>query len=323
MRIFVAGASGAIGRRLVPLLVACGDAVVGTTRTSRKAVELQTLGATPVVLDLLDAEAVGRAVSETAPEVIVHQATALSSVGSSVRNFDKVFAETNRLRTIGTDNLLAAARGVGVRKFVAQSFAGWPYARVGGPVKDEEAPLDRNPPASSVETLAAIRRLEEHVVGADGLEGVVLRYGGFYGPGTALSLEGEVVELIRRRLVPLIGSGAGIACFIHIEDAARATVAAVKRGRGGVYNVVDDEPAPSSVWLPYLADAVGGKPPRHVPAWLGKLAGGKQVELMMTEARGASNAKAKQELGWQLLYPSWREGFLNGLGRSPGLRSAA
>jgi 2-alkyl-3-oxoalkanoate reductase len=323
MRIFVAGASGAIGRHLVPLSVAAGHEVIGTTRTPGKAAELRAQGATPVVLDVLDAEAVGRAVSEAAPDVIVHQATALSSIGSSLRNMDKVFAETNRLRNTGTDNLLGAAQAVGVSKFVAQSFAGWPYAREGGSVKDEGAPLDREPPANSAESLAAIRRLEERVAGAEGLDGLALRYGGFYGPGTSLSLDGEMVEAIRKRMFPVIGSGAGITCFLHIEDAARATLAAIERGRRGLYNVVDDEPAPASEWLPYLADAVGAKPPRHVPLWLGKMAAGEQVALMMTEARGASNAKAKRELRWQLLYPSWREGFVSGLGREAQLRSAA
>ncbi len=313
MRIFVAGASGAIGRRLVPLLVETGHEVVGTTRSSRKAGELSALGAKPVVLDVLDAEAVGLAVSEAGPEVIVHQATALAAVGSSLRDLDKVFAETNRLRTIGTDNLLAAARGVEAKKFVGQSFAGWPYAREGGPVKDEVAPLDPAPPRNSMETLAAIRHLEARVVGAEWLEGIALRYGGFYGPGTSVAEEGEMVEAIRKRMFPVVGSGAGIVSFIHIEDAARATVAAIERGPRGIYNIVDDEPAPASEWLPYLARAVGAKPPRHVPLWLGKLVAGELVAAMMTEARGASNAKAKRELGWQPLYPSWRKGFVNGL----------
>ncbi len=316
MRIFVAGASGAIGRRLVPLLVETGHEVVGTTRSSRKAGELSALGAKPVVLDVLDAEAVGRAVSEAAPEVIVHQATALAAVGSSLRNLDKVLAETNRLRTIGTDNLLAAARAVEAMKFVVQSFAGWPYAREGGPVKDEDAPLDPAPPTNTVETLAAIRHLEARVVGAEWLEGIALRYGGFYGPGTSLAEDGEMIDAIRKRMFPVVGSGAGIFSFIHIEDAASASVAAIERGPRGIYNIVDDEPAPASEWLPYLARALGAKPPRHVPVWLGKLVAGEQVAAIMTEARGASNVKAKRELGWQPLYPSWREGFVNGLGRS-------
>jgi 2-alkyl-3-oxoalkanoate reductase len=325
MRIFIAGASGAIGKQLVPLLVAAGHDVVGTTRSPRKAGDLRALGATPVVLDVLDAEAVGRAVSEAAPEVIVHQATALAAVGSSLRNLDKVFAETNRLRTIGTDNLLAAAQAVEAKKFVGQSFAGWPYAREGGPVKDEDAPLDPAPPTNTAETLAAIRHLEASVVGAKWLEGIALRYGGFYGPDTSLAKDGEMVAAIRKRMFPVVGNGAGILSFIHIEDAARATVAAIECGPRGIYNIVDDEPAPASEWLPYLARAVGAKPPRHVPLWLGKLIAGELVAAMMTEARGASNAKAKRELGWQPLYPSWREGFVNGLTghRAAGLKSAA
>ena len=323
MRIFVAGASGAIGRHLVPLLLASGHDVVGTTRSETKRRDLRVLGARAVLLDVLDAEAVGRAVSEAEPEVVVHQATALASMGSSLRNLDKVFSETNRLRTAGTDNLLAAARAAGARKFVAQSFAGWPFAREGGPVKDEQAPLDPAPPASSAETLAAIRHVEERVVGAPGLEGVVLRYGGFYGPGTSLAADGATAAAIRRRMIPVVGDGGGIASFIHVEDAARATVAAIERGSRGLYNIVDDEPAPAAEWLPYLAEAIGAKPPRHVPLWLGKLVAGEQVALMMTKARGASNAKAKRELGWQLLYPTWREGFVTGLGRDVELRSAA
>jgi nucleoside-diphosphate-sugar epimerase len=222
------------------------------------------------------------------------------------------FAVTNRLRTEGTDNLLAAARAVGARKFVAQSYAGWPYAREGAAVKDEEAALDENPLDNAKKTIAAIRYLEERVVAADG---IVLRYGGFYGPGTSLAAgAAEMVEAVRKRMFPVVGSGAGMASFIHIEDAARATLAAIERGEPGIYNIVDDDPAPVSEWLPYLADAVGAKPPRHVPVWLGRLMAGETLTTMMTEGRGASNAKAKRELGWQLLYPSWREGFVNGLG---------
>jgi nucleoside-diphosphate-sugar epimerase len=317
MRIFLAGASGAIGKQIVPLLVGAGHEVVGTTRSSQKVEALRALGAMPVVLDVLDAEAVGRAMSEAAPEVVVHQATALAAVGTNLRNLDEAFTETNRLRTTGTDNLLAAAKAVDAQRFVAQSFAGWPYAREGAPVKDEDAPLDRTPPNNTKETLAAIRHLETAVVNANWLDGIVLRYGGFYGPGTSLVEGGEPVQAVRRRAFPLIGSGAGMWSFIHIEDAARATLAAIERGRPGIYNIVDDEPAPTSEWLPYLADVLGAKRPRHIPVWLGKLAAGEQIVTMMTEARGASNAKAKRELGWQLLYSSWREGFVD------GLRSAA
>jgi nucleoside-diphosphate-sugar epimerase len=274
---------------------------------------------------VLDPEAVGRAVSEAAPEVIVHQATALAEAGTNLRNFDKAFASTNQLRTSGTDNLLAAARAVDVRKFVAQSFAGWPYAREGTSLKAEDDALDPRPPSNAAETLAAIRHLEESVVRAEWLDGIALRYGGFYGPGTSVADGGEVVDAIRRRRFPIVGSGAGLWSFIHIEDAARATLAAIEHGRRGIYNIVDDEPAPASEWLPYLADVIGAKPPRRVPVWLGKLLAGDQLVSMMTETRGAVNAKAKRELGWQPLYPSWREGFVNGLGdrEMKQLKSAA
>jgi nucleoside-diphosphate-sugar epimerase len=265
------------------------------------------------VLDVLDAGAVRAAVEAAEPEVVVHQATALSEMGSNFKKFDEEFAETNRLRTVGTDNLLAAAQAVDVRKFVAQSFGGWPYAKVGSMVKDEDAPLDPAPPSNAVQTMAAIRYLEETVLAAMELAGIALRYGGFYGPGTSLSEGGEMVEPIRKRAFPIVGSGAGLSSFIHIDDAAGATLAAIERGRRGIYNVVDDEPAPASEWLPYLAEALGAKPPRHVPTWLGRLVAGDLAVSMMTEARGASNAKAKHELGWRLIYPSWREGFVEGL----------
>jgi nucleoside-diphosphate-sugar epimerase len=312
MRIFLAGATGAVGKRLVPLLVAAGHEVAGTTRSESKAGAVRALGAEPLVLDILDAAAVGRAVSEAEPDVVVHEATALSSL-SSMRNLDAAFAETNRLRTTGTDNLLAAAKAVGVPKLVAQSFAGWPYAREGSAVKDEDAPLDPSPPASAAETLAAIRHLEAAVVGAEGIEGIVLRYGGFYGPGTSLCEGAEHVEAVRARKFPIVGSGAGIWSFVHIDDVAGATLAAIERGRRGLYNIVDDEPAPTTEWLPYLAGVLGAKPPRRVPEWLGRLAAGEQMVSMMTAGRGASNAKAKRELGWKLVHPTWREGFVNGL----------
>jgi nucleoside-diphosphate-sugar epimerase len=321
MRIFVAGATGAIGKQLVPLLVDGGHEVVGTTTSPRKADAVRAIGAEPIVLDLLDEEAVGRAISEAAPEVVVHEATALAAVAGSLRKFDEAFAQTNRLRTDGTDNLLAAAKAVDARKFVAQSYAGWPYAREGAPVKDEDAALDPTPLGNARETITAIRHLEESVVAADG---IVLRYGGFYGPGTSLAAGGEMLEPIRRRLFPVVGSGDGMTSFVHIDDAARATLAAIERGRPGVYNIVDDEPAPVSEWLPYLADVVGAKRPRHVALWLGKLMAGDVLATMMTEARGASNAKAKRELGWQLLYPSWRQGFVAALDvNTTQLRSAA
>jgi nucleoside-diphosphate-sugar epimerase len=312
MRIFIAGATGVVGKRLVPLLGANGHDVVGTTRSAGKIGELRALGAEPVVLDVLDPEAVGRAVSEARASVVVHQATALSDL-TNLRKIDQAFEETNRLRTVGTDNLLAAAIAAGARKFVAQSFAGWPYAKEGSAVKDEEAPLDPSPPASVEQTMAAIRHLEATVVRAEAIEGIALRYGGFYGPGTSLFEDGEHAELIRKRRFPIVGSGAGVWSFIHIDDVAGATLAAIERGRRGVYNIVDDEPAATTEWLPYLADVLGAKPPRHVPEWLGRLLAGEQLVSMMTEGRGASNAKAKHELGWKLVYPTWREGFAHGL----------
>jgi nucleoside-diphosphate-sugar epimerase len=314
MKVFVAGATGAVGKRLVPSLVAGGHAVVGTTRSPAKVDELVTAGAEAVVVDVLDEAAVRRAVSEAAPDAVVHEATALSALGSNPRKFDAEFEPTNRLRTEGTDNLLVAAREAGARRFVAQSFAGWPYAREGGPVKTEEDPLDPDPPKSARRTLAAIRHLEGAVTGADGLEGIVLRYGGFYGPGTSLSAGGTHAEAIRKRAFPIIGDGSGVWSLVHIDDAVSATVAALERGTTGIYNVVDDDPARVTEWLPYLANVLGARPPRRIPAWLGRLVGGELAVALMTQVRGASNAKAKRELEWQLRFPSWREGFAEVLG---------
>jgi nucleoside-diphosphate-sugar epimerase len=313
MKIFVAGASGALGKQLVPLLAEAGHEVVATTTSPQKVETLRALGAQPVVLDVLDPEAVGRAISEAEPEAVVHEATALSGVGGSFRKMDETFAQTNRLRREGTDNLLAATLAVGARKLVAQSFAGWTFAREGAAVKDEDAALDPDPAPNARELVAAIRYLEERIVAAKELDGIVLRYGGFYGPGTSFAEDGESVQAIRKRKFPIVGDGGGLASFIHVEDAARATVAAIERGRRGIYNIVDDEPAPVAAWLPYAAAAVGAKPPRHVPLWLGKLFAGEMLATMMVEGRGASNAKAKRELDWQPLYRSWRDGLVNGL----------
>ena len=312
MKVFIAGGTGAIGKRLVPLLASAGHDVYATTRSAARVDELRRLGAEPVVLDILEREAVEAAIAAARPEVIVHQATALSNVGD-FRKFAEEFRQTDRLRTEGTDNLLAAATSAGVRRVVAQSFTSWPYAKVGGPIKTEEDPLDLDPPEAARGMLAAIRHVEEQVSGAEGLGGVVLRYGGFYGPGTSLAAGGAHFEAIRKRKFPVVGSGAGIWSFAHIDDVATATKAAIESDVTGIFNVVDDEPAPVSEWLPYLAAAIGAKPPRHVPAWVGKLAVGDLGVSMMTEARGASNEKAKRELGWQLLYPSWRLGFREGL----------
>ena len=315
MKIFVAGATGALGTHLVPQLVANGHDVVGMTRSESKQDLIRSLGATPAVADALDPDAVAIAVAQAAPEAIVHELTALSG-SLDLRHFDRTFALTNRLRTEGTDHLLAAGRAVGVDRFVAQSYAGWPFARTGGQVKSESDPLDPTPPAAMRTTLDAIRHLEDAVTGASWTEGIVLRYGGFYGPGTSLSLkpEGDQVPLIRGRKFPVVGDGAGVWSFIHIEDAAAATVAAVEHGSRGIYNVVDDDPAPVAEWLPAVATAVGAKPPRRLPRWLGRIAAGEAATVMMTEVRGASNDKAKRELGWRPRYGSWRDGFANGLG---------
>lgn len=312
MRILVAGATGALGKQLVPRLVANGHDVAGMMRSAGKQDDVRALGAAPIVADALDPDAVARAVAETEPEVIVHQLTALSR-SLDMRHFDRAFALTNRLRTEGTDNLLAAGRAVGVRRFVAQSFAGWPYARACGPVKTEDDPLDPQPPAAMRDTHAAIRHLEAAVAGAGWTEGVVLRYGGFCGPGTSLTPGGEHVRQISERKFPVVGDGAGVWSFINMEDAADATVAAIEHGEPGIYNVVDDDPAPVAVWLPAVAAALGAKPPRRIPRWLGRLLAGEAATVMMTEVRGASNAKAKRELGWVPSRPTWRTGFAEGV----------
>ena len=317
MRIFVAGATGALGRRLVPRLVAGGHDVIGMTRSRERAQGLVAAGAEPVVADALDRDRVMAAVADARPEIVVHELTALSNL-RDFRKFDQEFSLTNRLRTQGTDHLLAGARAAGARRFVAQSFAGLPYARSGGPVKTEEDPLDPSPPQALRRTLDAIRYLESTVVGATGLEGIVLRYGGFYGPGTSVGEGGYQLDEIRRGRYPIVGRGGGVWSFIHIDDAAAATALAIETGAPGIYNIVDDDPAPVSEWLPALAQAIGAKRPRRVPAWVARLLVGQHAVVLMTEARGASNAKAKRELGWNLTYPSWRQGFREGLGERPG-----
>jgi 2-alkyl-3-oxoalkanoate reductase len=295
--------------------VANGHEVVGMTSSPPKQDLIRSLGARPVVADGLDPDAVAQAVAQAEPEVIVNQLTALSG-SLDLRKFEQSFALTNRLRTEGTDHLLAAGRAVEVERFVAQSFAGWPFARSGGPVKTEDDPLDPTPADAMRTTHEAIRHLEEAVTGATWTEGVVLRYGGFYGPGTSFGLnpDGEQIEMIRKRKFPIVGSGSGVWSFVQIEDAASATVAAVEHGKRGLYNVVDDEPAPVREWLPAAAAAVGARKPMRLPRWVGRLAGGEAAVVMMNEVRGASNTKAKRELGWQPRYSSWRQGFVNGLG---------
>lgn len=315
MRIFLAGATGALGRQLLPRLVERGHEVTGMTRSESKQQLVRDLGGRPVVADALDPESVAQAVAAAEPEAIVHQLTAIPHA-LDMRHFARDFAQTNRLRTEGTDHLLAAGRAVGARRFVAQSYAPAIFARAGGPVKAEDDPLDESPPDQVRATVDAIRHVERAVTGASWTEGVALRYGAFYGPGTNFSLgpEGTFVEAIRKRQLPLVGKAGGVWSFIHIEDAAEATVSAIE-GRGrGIYNVVDDEPATVADWLPAAAQAVEAPAPRRVPRWLGRLFAGEWATVMMTEARGASNAKAKRELAWTPRHASWREGFATGLG---------
>lgn len=312
MKVFVTGGTGAIGKFLLPLLLENKHEVVALTRSVIKAAQLEDTGVSAVIADPLDKQALTAAVRRAEPDVIIHQLTALTGVGN-FRKLDQEFALTNRFRTEVTDTLLAAARTIGTRRFIAQSFCGWPYAKKGGPVKTEEDPLDPKPPRSFTKTLAAIRSLEDKVRGTTFLEAVALRYGMFYGPGTGLGKGGAIVQMVRKRRLPIIGSGAGIWSFIHIIDAARATVAAISHGAPGIYNIVDDEPAKVATWLPVFAKAVGAKPPRRIPHWLGELLVGKAGVSMMTQIRGCSNAKAKRELNWSPVYPSWRIGFVDGL----------
>jgi nucleoside-diphosphate-sugar epimerase len=308
MKVFVAGATGAIGKQLVPRLVARGHEVHGMTRSESKRELLHDLGAVPVVADALDPDQVADAVGRAKPDVIVHELTAIG--GLDMRHFDRDFALTNRLRTEGTDHLLSAGQAVGVRRFVAQGVGAYGmYVRAGGPVKTEEEPLETTPAREMRETLAAIRHLEQAVLGAGWTEGIVLRYGAFYGPGTSLAPGAEQFELVRKRKFPLVGDGAGVWSFIHVADAAEATVAAIEHGSRGVYNVVDDDPAPIAEWLPTLAQQLGAKKPMRVPRLIGRLFAGEAGVIMMTEVRGASNAKAKRDLAWHPAHPSWRQGF--------------
>jgi nucleoside-diphosphate-sugar epimerase len=320
MKVFVAGATGVLGRVLVPQLVARGHEVVGMTRSASKQDLVRSLGARPVVADALDPDAVAQAVASAEPEVIVHELTALSGPMSlrDARHPERFRGAimTNRLRMEGTDHLLAAGRAVGARRFVAQSFGAFRWARTGRPVLTEADPLDPNPPASLRTVVEGLLYLERAVTSIEWGEGLVLRYGGFYGPGTSISLAADAVMAapIRKRRFPIVGDGGGVFSQIHIDDAAAATAIAVEQGQPGIYNIVDDEPAPVREWLPVLASALDAKPPRRIPRWLGRLAAGEAATLTMTEVKGASNAKAKRELGWQPRYPSWRQGFVQGLG---------
>jgi nucleoside-diphosphate-sugar epimerase len=307
MHVFVTGATGAVGRPLIQQLIVAGHRVTATTRSPDRAESLRSAGAEPVVADGLDASAMSKAVARARPDVIVHQMTALAGK-PDMRRFDRWFAATNELRTRGTDILLAAAERAGVGRFIAQSYTGWSNPRTGDRIKSEEDGLDPEPLRMQRQTLAAIRHVDETVPAAP-LAGLVLRYGNLYGPGASDAL----VALVKKRRFPVIGDGGGVWSWTHVDDAAAATVAALQRGGSGVYNITDDEPAPVVEWLPGLAEAVGAPPPMRVPAWLARAVAGSVAVRWMTEGRGASNVRAKRELGWQPRWPSWRQGFGQGL----------
>jgi nucleoside-diphosphate-sugar epimerase len=311
MRVFVAGASGAVGRPLVPKLVAAGHEVTGMTRSQSKAEAVRRSGASAVVADVFDVDALQAAMAEARPEVIVHELTALPD-RIDYRKED-TYAATNRIRTEGTRNLIEAARAAGARRFVCQSIA-FAYRMDGEGLKTEEDPLLSEAAGAFGSGVRALREMEAMVLGGDGLDGLVLRYGFFYGPGTYYAEDGTSTQDVRRRRMPIVGKGSGVFSFIHVDDAADATAAAVERGAPGVYNITDDEPAPMTEWVPAFAQAAGAKPPRRVPVWLARFVAGKDVSNFAVELRGASNEKAKRELGWRPAHPSWRTGFADSLG---------
>jgi 2-alkyl-3-oxoalkanoate reductase len=310
MRIFLAGATGAIGKPLLPMLISAGHTVIATTQHKDKMISIHSAGAIPMLVDALNKEQALAAVREARPEIVIHQLTAIPA-NLNLRHFDEGFALTNRLRTEATDYLLAAARAVGARRFIAQSYAGW-YARTGNWIKTEDDPLISSGITDGRKTLEATVHVEEAVLKEEALEGFVLRYGSFYGPGTSLAPGAWFFEGVRQRRVPIVGDGSAYWFFLHTEDAASATLAAVNAGMPGIYNITDDEPARVSVWLPYLAEMLGAKPPRHVPKWLARLAVGEYGVAAMTELRGSSNRKAKSLLSWKPKWPSWRQGFKDG-----------
>jgi 2-alkyl-3-oxoalkanoate reductase len=312
MRVFVAGATGAIGRRLVPQLVEAGHQVTAITRSKEKLGMLYELGSEAVLCDVFDATRLGTVVAQAEPEAVINELTDLPQ-SLNPRKLTEYYAANNRVRREGTSNLLSAARGAGVRRFLIQGAAYW-YAPTGGAVKTEEAPLYLDAPAPIGPAVKTIKEVEEAVLSADGIEGVVLRYGMFYGPGTWYAKEGDVGRQIRKRRYPMIGHGEGTFSFIHIDDAASATVAALERARPGVYNVVDDEPASAAEWMPLYAEALGAKRPPRVPALLARMIAGDALVTWMLGLRGASNEKIKEELGWRPRYKSWRQGFFENLG---------
>jgi nucleoside-diphosphate-sugar epimerase len=314
MKVFIAGASGAVGRRLAPLLVAEGHQVTGSTTSPSRLPLLESLGLRPVVMDGLDPASVKAAVAEAEPEVVVSELTGLAGAKANLRRFDEQFELTNRLRTEGTAHLVAAAQAVGSRRFVAQSFTGWTNPRSGTGAATEDEGLDPDPARPARRTLAAIAELERLVTTSPVLEGLVLRYGLLYGPGNAISRDGDMGRLVARRGLPIVGRGTGQWSFVHVDDAAAGTALAVRRGAPGLYNIVDDHPAPITEWLPVLAQELGAKPPRHIPAWLARPLIGPAGMAMMLTMRGSSNAKARRELGWTPVYPDWRQGFHDGLG---------
>jgi nucleoside-diphosphate-sugar epimerase len=308
MKIFLAGATGVIGARLLPRLVSRGDNVVALTRDRSNVERLTSHKVEVVVGDALDRDQMVDIMTRARPDVVIHELTALRDV-MRYRNFDREFARTNKLRTAGTENLMAGAKAAGARRFIAQSYGGWTYERAGSAIKTEDDPLDPMPPRQQRISLDAIRRLEHIVTLQNDMVGIALRYGAFYGPGTNMAPGGQVWETVRKRGLPVVGDGNGVWSFLHIDDAATATIAAIDRGATGVYNICDDDPAPASVWIPALAEIMGAKPPMHVWKWLGRMAAGDVGVSMMTQIRGMSNAKARRDLNWQPRYASWRNGF--------------